>query len=140
MTTSIFRQSHHSRIAATRHVQGRAWPAARRCEICFVPHFPMSKQDATSSAPVAEATPSTKPLKTFRLKGVSASVFENRSEQDALYHKVQIVRTYKSDDGFKTTNVFSRDELPIVSLVAKQSWEFILNHEAASRKGATDGE
>ena len=58
----------------------------------------MSKQDATSSAPVSEATASTKPLKTFRLKGVSASVFENRSEQDALYHKVQIVRTYKSDD------------------------------------------
>lgn len=139
MTTSIFRQSHHSRFAKTRHVQGRAWSAIRRCEVCFVPHFPMSKQDATPSAPAPESTAATKPLKTFRLKGVSASVFENRSEQDVPYHKVQIVRTYKSGDGFKTTSVFSRDELPIVSLVAKQSWEFILNHEAESRKG-TDGE
>lgn len=75
-----------------------------------------------------------KPLQSFRLKGVSASVFENHSEQDVPYFKVQLTRTYRASDGFKTTNVFSRDDLPVVALLADRAWQFVLDHETAQRK------
>jgi hypothetical protein len=79
-----------------------------------------------------------KPVKTFRLRGVSASVFENTSEQAVPYYRVQLLRTYRDGDEFKSTSVFSRDELPIVALVAKKAWEFVLGEEASHASPADD--
>lgn len=73
------------------------------------------------------------PVAVFRYRGVSASVFENRSEQDIPYFKVSVVRTYKDGEEFKTTSAFSRDDLPIVVHVAEQAWDWILNAEASQR-------
>ena len=70
-------------------------------------------------------------MKTFRYRGVSASVFENQSEQHGPFFKTSIVRTYKDGNEFKTTSSFSRDELSVVALIATQAWEFILEQEAA---------
>ena len=75
----------------------------------------------------------TKPLKVFRNRGISASVFENHSRndgRDVTFHKVSLQRTYKDGDEFKTTNSFSRDDLPVARHVLQQAWEFILNLEA----------
>ena len=77
---------------------------------------------------------STKPLKTFRFRGVSASVFENQTDKGELFHKVSIVRTYKDGKRFHTTPTFSRDELPIVTLVAQQAYDFILTEERDVRR------
>ncbi len=83
--------------------------------------------------------PSTKPLATFRFRGVSASVFENRTEKDVPFYKVQIVRTYKDGKVFKATPTFSRDELPLVMHVAQQAFDFVLCTERDNRTEQTDG-
>lgn len=143
LTQPIFMQSHRRRPLRSTRVQGRDSLSARRCGIFeFLPPNPMSPHDAPKKAPANGSAPiespepsaSTKPIQSFRLKGVSASVFENRSEHDVPYFKIQLTRTYRAVDGFKTTNVFSRDDLPIISLLADRAWQFVLDHEATHRK------
>ena len=94
--------------------------------------FPMTVMAKSTS------TSSNKPVKTFRLRGVSASVFENQSEQNGVFHKVQILRTYRDGDEFKSTPTFSRDDLPIVLTVAQRAWEFVLDAEAQARRSRED--
>ncbi len=90
---------------------------------CFVPPITMT-----------EKTESNKPVKSFRLRGITASVFENSSEDGKSFYKVTLQRSYKQDDEWKSTNSFGRDDLPLVSLLTKQAWEFILNTESKGQK------
>ena len=87
----------------------------------FLPHVMSEKSD------------SNKPVQSFRLKGVTASVFANQSE-DSTFYKVTLQRSYKQGDEWKTTTSFGRDDLPIVSLLTKQAWEYILNTESKNSK------
>lgn len=77
-----------------------------------------------------------KPVKIMRLRGISASIFANpaktKGNDDSTFYKVSIQRTYKVDDEFKTTSSFSRDDLPIVSLLSQKAWEFVLKEEATN--------
>jgi hypothetical protein len=76
----------------------------------------------------------TKPVKVFRVRGISASVFQNQSTaegRDAVFYKVALQRTYKDGNEFKTTSSFGRDDLPVARHVLQQAWEFILSAEAA---------
>ena len=92
--------------------------------IHFVPPFRMS-----------DKSDSNKPVKTFRLRGSAASIFENRSDDGkSTVCKVTRQRSYKQGDDWKTTSSFGRDDLPIVSLLTKQAWEFILNTESSGQK------
>ena len=75
------------------------------------------------------------PVEVFRFRGVSASVFENESENGPFF-KVAIQRTYKDGKDFKTTSSFSRDELPIVAHVANKAWEFVLEQESSRQRDA----
>ena len=96
---------------------------------------------ATATVEPTTAQSSTKPLKVFRLRGISASVFENHSkntERAATFHKVSLQRTYKDGDEFKTTTSFGRDELPICMHLMQQAWAFIL--DAESKRGQDDTE
>ena len=64
---------------------------------------------------------SNKPVKVFRLRGISASIFENSSKtngRESVFYKVSIQRTWKDGDDFKTTTSFGRDDLPLVEKVA----------------------
>jgi len=81
---------------------------------------------------------SNKPAKKFQLRGVSASVFENKSEQGVPFHKVSITRTYKSGDQFKSTSTFGRDDLPLVETLARQAWLEILKREAERSSNKDD--
>lgn len=72
---------------------------------------------------------SKKPIKTFRHRGISASVFENKSDKGDLFYKVQIVRTYKDGKKFFSSPTYSRDELPLVILLAEQAFNFVLCEE-----------
>lgn len=69
------------------------------------------------------------PVDRFQLRGITASVFENKSDNGSVFYKVSINRTYKDGDEFKTTNVFSRDDLPVVEVLTKKSWIAILQRE-----------
>ncbi|MEX0702382.1 MAG: hypothetical protein WD069_09830 [Planctomycetales bacterium] len=78
-----------------------------------------------------------KPVETFRLKGISASVFENKSEDGkTTFHKVSLQRSYRQDDQWKQTQSLSRDDLPIAQLLLQKAWEFIL--EAEAKKSADE--
>ncbi len=84
---------------------------------------------------------SNKPVKAFRLRGVSASVFENHSkngERSVTFHKVSLQRTYRDGDEFKTTTSFGRDDLPVCMHVMQQAWAYIL--DAESNRGSEDEE
>lgn len=87
------------------------------------------------------AQPSAKPVKSFRLRGISASVFENHAksaDRDVTFHKVSLQRTYRDGDEWKTTTSFGRDDLPIACLLLEQAWQFILETEANRGKDESD--
>jgi hypothetical protein len=95
---------------------------------------------ATAKEPLM-AQPSAKPVKVFRLRGVSASVFQNhakRENRDVTFHKVSLQRTYKDGDEFKQTSTFSRDDLPVCMHVMQQAWAYILDVE--SKRNGVDEE
>ncbi|MGB7329257.1 MAG: hypothetical protein WBD31_30530 [Rubripirellula sp.] len=78
-----------------------------------------------------ESNENNKPVKKFRLRGISASVFENQTEKGQTFYKVTLSRSYKdSKGGFKSTNTFSRDDLPLLTEVANAAWRDILKREA----------
>lgn len=75
-----------------------------------------------------------KPVKVFRLKGVSASVFENVvAGNKSPFYKVSVQRTYKQGDELKATTNLSRDDLPIAANLMVRAWEFILETESTHR-------
>jgi hypothetical protein len=81
----------------------------------------------------------TKPVKVFRVRGVSASVFQNQSSnegKETTFFKVSLQRTYKDGKEFKTTTSFSRDDLPIARHVLQQAWEYILGEESTNNSGS----
>lgn len=78
----------------------------------------------------ATTTSPLRPLRTFRLKGVKASVFENRTEQGAFY-KTSLQKVYRDGEQWKTTTSLGRDDLPVARLLLARAWEFILETEAA---------
>ncbi len=84
-----------------------------------------------ANEPKAQST--VKPVKVFRLRGVTASVFANQAKsegRDITFHKVSVQRIYKDGDEWRTTTNFGRDELPIAQLLMSRAWEFILDAEA----------
>ena len=87
------------------------------------------------------AQASVKPVKVFRSRGVSASVFANHAKSDGrdiTFHKVSLQRTYKDGDEWKTTTSFGRDDLPVARLLLDRAWEFILDAEASHSSDAVE--
>ena len=87
------------------------------------------------------AQASLKPVKVFRSRGVSASIFANHAKSDGrdiTYHKVSLQRTYKDGDEWKTTTSFGRDDLPVARLLLDRAWEFILDAEASPSSDAVE--
>lgn len=128
---------HQLRVDSTADVQGRRCRSARGVgfsgrdaarvadsrPLCLI--SPRTMESSTKSKPAA------KPVQTFRLKAISASVFENQSEDGkTTFYKVSLQRTYRQDDEWRTSQSFSRDDLPIAALLLQKAWEFILNTEA----------
>ncbi|MBB3209058.1 hypothetical protein FHS27_004894 [Rhodopirellula rubra] len=77
-----------------------------------------------------ESNENNQPVKKFRLRGISASVFENKTEKGQAFFKTTIQRTYKEGKSFKTTNTFSRDDLPMLVEVVSAAWREILKRES----------
>ena len=92
---------------------------------------------ADKQAKSPETTTPKKPLKVIRLRGVSASIFANQAKSEGrhiTFHKVSVERCYKDGDEWKYTTSFGRDDLPVMNLVLKRAWEFILDTEASRGK------
>lgn len=76
-----------------------------------------------------------KPIKVFRLRGTSVSVFanpvKNKDAQDSTFYKFSVQRTYKDSNGeFRQTSTFALDDLPVVWLLVQKAWEFTLALQA----------
>ena len=103
---------------------------------------PFRMATATKEPQAAQA--STKPVQTFRLRGVSVSVFENSAktkDREVTFHKVAIQRSYRDSDGeWQHTTSFGRDDLPVLGLLLKQAWQWVLEAEASRGKDESDEE
>jgi hypothetical protein len=96
-----------------------------------------------TAAPVKETETAKghSPVQTFRARGVSAAIFENRAKsegRDSTFFKVSVQRTYREGKDFKHTTSFGRDDLPHLRRVVNQAWEYIVDAEAA--RGKEDAE
>jgi hypothetical protein len=83
-----------------------------------------------------------KPVKAFRMRGISVSVFANDVQSDdgreLTFHNISVQRRYRDGDEFKTTTSFRRDDLPILQLLVQRAWEYVVDAEA--KAGADDEE
>jgi hypothetical protein len=81
------------------------------------------------------ASAANKPVQAFRMRGISASVFANDVVTDdgrkLIRFDVSVQRRYRDGDEFKTTTSFRRDDLPILQLLARRAWEYIVDEEAS---------
>src|SRR5690348_8899963 len=81
-----------------------------------------------------------RPFHVIRRKGVKASIFVNRSAENE-FTKVTVQKIYRDEGGnWKTTSSFSRDDLPLVSLVTERAWEWILGWEEQGKPSASSSE
>ena len=127
----LIRDVQGSRRMGQRHetiqnVPGRSARSIRR--IYSLPPFCMANAKESAAAPSA-----VKPAKVFRRRGITVSVFANPTEIDGrsvTFHKATVQRTYRDGDEYRTTTAYGRDDLPIVSLLVGQAWEFILDAES----------
>lgn len=89
----------------------------------------MANAKETSSARDANS-----PVQVYRLRGLSASIFENQAKtagRTVTFYKVALQRTYKDGDEWKTTTSFGRDDLPIARLLLDRAWQYVLDAEAS---------
>lgn len=86
-----------------------------------------------ANAKNSDMAQSNKPVHTIRFRGISASIFANKTkieDRDVTFHKVAVARNYKDGDDWKSTTSFGRDDLPVVTLVTQRAYEWILEAEA----------
>lgn len=69
------------------------------------------------------------PIKTFRIKSISASIWRNDVEKDGVTvvrHSVRIQKRFRQDDGeWKNTDYFFPEDLPKLQLVTAKAFEFV---------------
>jgi hypothetical protein len=79
----------------------------------------------------------TKPAQQYRLRGLAVSVFANKAkDRNVPFYKVSMQKTYKDGKDFRTTTSLGRDDLPVVDLLLRKAWVWILEREAKDRKEA----
>lgn len=94
---------------------------------------------ATATAKEPAVAQSQKPVKVIRLRGISASIFQNHgksADRDVTFHKVSVQRSYKDGDEWKNTQSFGRNDLPVVRIVLQRAYEYILDAEASGKEDA----
>jgi len=72
------------------------------------------------------------PEKKYRAGQVSATVWKNTKEveingekQNKDFYSVQVEKSYKVEDDWKSTNNFNQNDLPKLSLVVEMAYKYI---------------
>lgn len=110
-------------------------PSCSVSNLYFLLPFLMSTV-ANSALAEDSAKTSGKPVKIFRIRGLSVSIFYNRSTvrgREIAFPNVYLQRTYKVGDTFKTTTSLGRDDLLVAQQLLQQAWQWIVTEEAAAR-------
>jgi hypothetical protein len=81
--------------------------------------------------------PGQKPKKQFRMGLVVASVFDQPTENGTIFN-VSISKLYKNegDTEWSRSTSFGRDDLPLVSEVARQAWVWVHENQQQERAEA----
>ena len=88
---------------------------------------------------MADSKDTTKPVETFRKRGVSVSVFANEGKDKSRpLYKVALQRTYKKDGEFRTTGSLSREDIPVARHLLEQAWESVMEREEADWKESNE--
>lgn len=74
-----------------------------------------------------------RPVHEIRFGRVKAAIWENDTSQ-GVRHNVTFQRIYRDDDGWKTSDSFGRDDLPLVQKVADLAHSWI--YEQVQENGA----
>lgn len=76
----------------------------------------------------------TKPVQTFKGgRGITASVFTNKTDDGKPYFSVSVQKAYKADDdSWQTSSNFTRDELPRLAHVVAKAQAFVIENDAAA--------
>lgn len=91
--------------------------------------------EATAAAASMAAT--TKPVVSYKLHGLTASVFANEGKNKdggaVRYFKVSLTRTYKDADGFKSTSSLSAGDLPVAQYLLAKAHAWVCDQELAAK-------
>ena len=71
------------------------------------------------------------PVHDVRIGSIKAAIWENPSE-NGVRHNVTFERLYKSDDEWKQTQSFGRDDLLVLAKVADQAHTWIVQNSVRS--------
>ncbi len=68
----------------------------------------------------------TRPVHSVRIGRIKASIWANKTKRGQTFHNVTVQRLFKSEDGWRSTASFGRDDLPLVgkALDRAHSWIF----------------
>ena len=75
-----------------------------------------------------------KPQITFRSGNISATIWKNGTGSDAWF-SVNIVRNYKEGDEWKQGSSFRHSDLPVVEMLSRQAFLWILDVNVNGSQG-----
>lgn len=104
------------------------WNNARYCR-AFVPSLAMESTTVHKEAPAATKA-ANKPMKSFRLHGVSVSVFANTvkiQDREKTFYKVTMSKSWRDDEGqLQRTTSFDSTDIPLLSALLAQAYDAVI--------------
>ncbi|MGE3109319.1 MAG: hypothetical protein AB7G11_04835 [Phycisphaerales bacterium] len=73
-----------------------------------------------------------KPVHEIRIGRIKASIWANEIQGGGTRHSVTVRRLYKDESGWKSTDSFDRDDLPLVEKVADRALLWIFEQSQRS--------
>jgi hypothetical protein len=73
-----------------------------------------------------------KPVHEIRLGSIKAAIWENQTT-NGTRHNVTLTRLYRDEEGWKRTESFGRDDLPLVAKVADLAHTWIFEQATTTR-------
>ncbi|QDT57101.1 hypothetical protein Pan44_51670 [Caulifigura coniformis] len=70
-------------------------------------------------------TQQNQPIRRLRIGNIGAAIFENRTEEGKTFYNVQFTRGYRTDDGWKNTRSFGKDDLLAHAKLCDQAHSWI---------------
>src|SRR5262249_5889039 len=87
-----------------------------------------------ASRPAVADTPRKKPVHELRLGLIKAAIWENTVGDNLLRYSVTFARIYKTENEWKDSNAFGRDDLLVLAKVADQAHSWICSAATADRE------
>lgn len=80
---------------------------------------------------------SDQPIKRFRIGAISAAIWRNTTKDKKVWYATTILRSYRTEDGWKETASFSARDLPVIAKLTDIASRRILELEAETPRTKT---